>query len=376
MSIILHITSFFQFTKIPIPPLLAPLVWFATGILVAHSWFTAAGIFFPLFCLALPIFCATSRNTRKKTVFYTVFLGSSFFLAGFCCANFQKNYHSEKIKKIFEGNFLAKGVICEIRQKPQKTSQYEYLVNSQLGYVIVTCCVLHGEQNLKVGDQVTIPRSKYSATKNPSKILAYMRDGIIATTHIGAKKIMLRNRPKWSFLRKISEARATMRNKLCATCKPPINALLISLFLGDRSLLILEAEHLYARYAQWGISHHLARSGLHLVMIIFIWQLLISILPLSIRARQITIAFFCILYSALSFTSVSFNRALIMALCATFCALSKRQTTSLALTTTAAWIILATNPVQLLFLDFQLSFLLTFTLGWMNELSMQRRQKY
>src|SRR3990167_3930800 len=129
-------------------------------------------------------------------------------------------------------------------------------------------------------------------------------------------------------------------------------------------------------FQQWGLSHVLARSGLHLVIFVFIWRWLLNFLPLSFYRKNLLLLFISLVYALCSWPSVSFIRAWYALIFYFFCALFlRRPSHTLHIISLVYCIILFLNPLQLFFLDFQLSFLLTYALTWMGELSLLAKRK-
>jgi competence protein ComEC len=140
------------------------------------------------------------------------------------------------------------------------------------------------------------------------------------------------------------------------------------IFLGNKTVEKKELQNYKEQFNLWGISHHLARSGLHLLLLIILFQAILSALTTSFLVQQIILFCVVILYTALSWISISYTRALITFVFYTCCNLLKLPIKLLPIIALVAIIALVLNPAQLFFLDFQLSFGLTFALGWLNHI--------
>ncbi len=148
--------------------------------------------------------------------------------------------------------------------------------------------------------------------------------------------------------------------------QPRTKALLDSLFFGKKPInkrLFSATRRLFAR---WGLSHYLARSGLHLVVFVAIWSVLLRIVPLHFAIKELLVAVLVIGYALLSYSSISFLRALWMFIVYKSCNLTRLRINILNVVILVAYATLIFNPLQLFFLDFQLSFLLTYALGWIS----------
>ncbi len=140
------------------------------------------------------------------------------------------------------------------------------------------------------------------------------------------------------------------------------------IFLGIKS----ENEHIdkiKQNMTYWGINHYLARSGLHLVLIIFTWRFFLKTIPFGYFAKQVILAFLSIVYSLLTIPSISFERALLSFIIYNICTIKKIPVNNMHIISMVCFITLFFNPYKLFLLDFQLSFCLTFALIVLREIS-------
>jgi hypothetical protein len=141
-----------------------------------------------------------------------------------------------------------------------------------------------------------------------------------------------------------------------------------SLFLGFRSSCD-EYKSIKHNFQQWGIAHYLARSGLHLVAITFLLNLLLCFLPLGLTFKNLLLFFIIVFYALSSQLSISFVRALLIFCLYLVCSFLMIIPHRLHLIQLTGFIILLINPCELFFLDFQLSFALTFFIALFASLS-------
>ncbi|MGB8366809.1 MAG: ComEC/Rec2 family competence protein, partial [Candidatus Babeliales bacterium] len=141
-----------------------------------------------------------------------------------------------------------------------------------------------------------------------------------------------------------------------------------SLFLGNRTIQKEKIQSMSEQFKKWGISHLLARSGIHLTIFIFTWQAIFSLIPLSFALKQYILILISIVYFIFSWPSISFIRAFSIFMLYQLCTIINRPTHFLHFCLLTCFLFLIFNPMQLFFLDFQLSFSLTFVLGWFNQL--------
>lgn len=131
------------------------------------------------------------------------------------------------------------------------------------------------------------------------------------------------------------------------------------LFFGMKNTHESDDFEIRTQFQSWGLSHYLARSGLHLIIFIIILELMGSLFPLSLLFKHMFVACCIAVYAAFSFSSISFTRALCMVALYSLCSLRTVQYHALYALTLIFCCILLHNPYQLFFLDFQLSFTLT-----------------
>jgi len=150
-------------------------------------------------------------------------------------------------------------------------------------------------------------------------------------------------------------------------------ALFAALFCGNKIIVKKELENYKTEFQIWGISHYLARSGLHMVIITMLLISLMSLIPVHINYKRSFIIMISLLYHLLSWPSISFLRALYTVILYYVCNILYVPIYALHLFCVVCLLILFFNPAQALFLDFQLSFGLTFALAWFNQITAQRR---
>jgi ComEC/Rec2-related protein len=138
------------------------------------------------------------------------------------------------------------------------------------------------------------------------------------------------------------------------------------IFLGYKQSEV--PVNLRAPFQTWGISHYLARSGLHLTIFSYFCLLIFMTLPLGLFWRYGIAIIVSLLYYFLTYSSVSFLRAELMFLMGVFSKIFLRRNQQLHFLILTCMLILLFNPYQLFGLDFQLSFALVFSLLLVSKL--------
>ncbi|HLB41025.1 MAG TPA: ComEC/Rec2 family competence protein, partial [Candidatus Babeliales bacterium] len=151
--------------------------------------------------------------------------------------------------------------------------------------------------------------------------------------------------------------------KLKSKLTPATFSLLSTVFLGYKlaSPPLLQ-QQLTQQFQRWGLAHFLARAGLHLILLAFLLQASLLLLLRSRAGQQCGFLVAVSIYALLSWDSLSFERAWLLVSLVAICQLGNWQYDRLHLLNLITSAILLWNPVQLFFLDFQLSFALTYAL--------------
>ena len=153
---------------------------------------------------------------------------------------------------------------------------------------------------------------------------------------------------------------------------PVTHALYLSIFCGKK-LKSHTTTQLKKLFAYWGISHHLARSGLHLIILISLLLFLFSCIPCSFLKKQWIIAGLLSFYYLITYPSVAFMRAFYIYLFYTLCKQLHIISNPIHILLITTLVILAINPHHLFFLDFQLSFSITLLILWFFQETQNRK---
>ncbi|MCX5922777.1 MAG: ComEC/Rec2 family competence protein [Candidatus Dependentiae bacterium] len=220
----------------------------------------------------------------------------------------------------------------------------------------------------KVQDTIELKNVTLKTTSNNAYNDYLIKENIAATLFLPTLDYTLINRPIYSPSRWLFYYRESLLKQCKAKLSWTTRALFSSIFLGNKFCGKKQMEKSKDSCKAWGISHYLARSGLHMVIFIIVWHILLSLLLIPLFYRNLFLIFLSMLYYVLSWSSISFFRALIGFILFKTCALLKVPSQVFHLLTIVTLIVLVYNPMQLFFLDFQLSFGLTFALAWFNRI--------
>jgi competence protein ComEC len=194
---------------------------------------------------------------------------------------------------------------------------------------------------------------------NPTFSKYLLKRGAISTIFLYYPNYRIIKKSKNSFSRWICNKRAEIFEKIKDKMPRKTFAYFSNIFLGTKQKPIKKARH-YFQY--WGISHHLARSGLHIALFILTWGFILSLAPIPFLIKHLLLILLCTLYALLSWTSISFIRAISIFFLYEAGKIFNKQTNIMYFLFLVALTVLVFNPIQLFFLDFQLSFGLTFAI--------------
>jgi len=213
--------------------------------------------------------------------------------------------------------------------------------------------------------------------KKPTSSFGYylIKEGIIGTAFVPHIKLTYHKTPTITWNAWLHATRAAIFTRIQQALSPEHFALYSTLFLGNKSYDKAETDPIHTHFRTWGISHIFARSGIHIAIIINLLLYALTFLPVPYTFKISFAACICTIYACCSWSTISFARALCMFLLASYCIVLRRQVSGLyLLALTTLWVLLW-HPLNLFFLDFQLSFALTGALIWVSGQCNRTRQK-
>ncbi len=152
-------------------------------------------------------------------------------------------------------------------------------------------------------------------------------------------------------------------NKLSSNLSEKAYSLYLSIFCGKK-IKSPESFQLKSLFQYWGLSHYLARSGLHLVLLLWMLWYLFSYIACRAMIKEVIMSTIIFIYYLTTFPSVAFLRSLCMYFAYVACKLLAIPINALHILSLITLTILLNNPYYIFFLDFQLSFSITFLILW------------
>lgn len=218
-------------------------------------------------------------------------------------------------------------------------------------------------KNIQIDNKLKIKDLFFKSLNNYFYMNYLIKENIAASLFESKLSSEFISRKAFSFSRWLHKVKNYIFIEIKSKTKPESFALFSSIFLGNTKNCDQKAMNEYRDLFQlWGLSHYLARAGLHMLIIIFLWSTLTSILRINFHLQQSILLTLIIIYYFLSWASIPFLRSLSMFILYKVCVLLNLQINSLHLLNIACFLMLALSPFQLFSLDFQLSFGLTYAL--------------
>jgi predicted membrane metal-binding protein len=367
-----------NFHLINIPPLFAITLFFIIGII----WHAAFTLFVLIFLLLL---CCTLFAHLKQLPLPKKLLLFSFFA---CAGSWlhHKELSDYDAFYTFAGNkkITITGTMID---KSETTNNYKKItvITLAIDTIATEHCtqksnkmvLFYTESNNSavVGDIVTFFNICCKKPSSESFQRYQIKEQIIATIFDNTPQYTVTHHPTWSLRYWIWNQKKRLLDGLAGKLSPDCFRFFASLFLGNRACIKTELEKTNDQFKTWGISHFLARSGLHLALFIFIWQAIFCVIPLPLIVKQIIISLLSCIYFILTWTSAPFTRSFALFILNKVCLFTKTPFHLLHYLTLVCFGFLLYCPLYLFFLDFQLSFALTFALAWFNQLSTEHGHK-
>lgn len=301
------------------------------------------------------------------------------FLGGAQRHNYQKQqflYNNHQIlNKYISGKALIKD-LKTINKKKWNTLLTIYLERPNLIIKIYTT----SHENLKSGDRIFIKNLLLEKSYNNSQLQSYLQKENLTTIAFSKKLDYTIIKKTDDIYTRVKSFLKTAKENLIERVKKKLSpitfSLFSSIFLGIQNSSEDCFKSLRSFFEQWGIVHYLARSGFHIIIILTALYFIMQFIPINYFLKQIFITFIILLYTAFTYSSISYMRALLIYLLYFASILKQRPIYPLHSLSVVALISLLYNPIYLFFLDFQLSFGLSFALLWLNEIELYKKCKF
>lgn len=356
-------TFFDFFFAIPFPHIVATItVATAASIIAILSgyWMTIPALYAAL------LFYTLIKN--KPHLSFILILCMLFSTGAFLqIKQMRQRYNSHQ--ELLSGPLLLQGVINQINNSSLAKDQTTILIHttkvssSRANPIFISENILISAPTkrtcaLKEGQTIEVSNIKLTKPENGCEYESYLiKENIWATSFIASNKINILNETGLPIHKRYF-------NLFTSHLSKNTNSLFSPLFLGKREknldTIAMQHNSMYL-----GIAHHMARSGIHLVTIFGLLMTCLHYLRIRHSYRYFLGTILSIGYFEITYPSISFVRALFMILFQMFSKMNKFTYSSIHALTMTTLIILMYNPLQVLFLDFQLSFGVTYIIIWL-----------
>ncbi|MCX5923354.1 MAG: ComEC/Rec2 family competence protein [Candidatus Dependentiae bacterium] len=356
-------TSFDFFYAVPFPHVIATItVATALSILAILSGYWMA---IPIAYAALFFYTAFEQKQHQSFVLILCMLFSTgAFLQ---IKQMRNNYNSQS--ELLHKSLTLQGVICQINNSSLAKEQTTILLHatsatnhelkeSKISKNILIYAPTKRTFRLQEGQTIEISQIKLTKPEVGCEYESYLiKENIWASAFIASNKIIIKNDAGLPIHKRYFNLFTSQLSKRATSLFSP-------LFLGrrEKNLDTVAMQH---NSIYLGIAHHMARSGIHLVTIFGLLMTCLHYLRIRHSYRYFLGTLLSIGYFEITYPSISFVRALFMILFQMFSKMNKFTYSSIHALTTTTLIILMHNPLQILFLDFQLSFGVTYIIIWL-----------
>ncbi len=358
---------------IPLPPLCWCAMLMLIGIGISSLDPTSRIQWYYFVVLALSCLIIVAFLYKKLTY---IFLIASFFFGGFYrYASYLRHYQKSQAflcNKSLTG--FARVEQCTTSAKQFKTCltiTITELQDRDLPAPAIVRLYLKEKCTLQPDDIISFTNLMFKKQKNKNSNWHLCKENVIGCSYKKKVSFRLLYRPLVSIKRYCETKKRVIAATIASSLSQRAHTLFLALFLGKK-----EASYSYVsirRYCTyWGIVHYLARSGIHVVVLVGLWISLLTAFSLSSLCRQAILALGMCFYYLLSWTSISFMRAIILFYMYQGYFIIGRSPNMLHMIAMTTIILLIGNPTSLFFIDFQLSFGITFLLALLREINHQR----
>lgn len=248
---------------------------------------------------------------------------------------------------------------CTIYTTKIKHKNKTFYLNKKIHLFLSARTRIKKQQNIRLKDIVvkTPPQGSYREF--------CIRESIWGTVYATKKDYKLQHTLK--------SRKPSVFDKISRSLSLKTKILFELIFLGkkDKGYISQNIQH---QSLYWGISHIMARSGLHLSIIFLLIFCILTALPIPYQLKLVTTLIFIVLFFISTPYSTSFNRAFLMIITYLLSQIHKVLPNGTHLLSILTLFILLYNPLTCLSLGFQLSFGITYII--IKALSSNTNRKY
>ncbi|QEK12379.1 DNA internalization-related competence protein ComEC/Rec2 [Crassaminicella thermophila] len=344
--------------KIVRRPICGISIFYALGIFLQYKLSISYKVIMYVFCIIVMIgffIC------RRKWIVVILFV----FILLFGALNFKLNSEYEgQLKQFFNNNVYVVGDVINVsnKDKPQLTLKVVNVIVNSKSYrisdkIIIKFRQKHNKLGMVMGKRVGI----YGILLEPQKrrnpkmfdYQMYLKNKRIYGILYAADKLDIIGKGNISFVLRIANIIKNKISNVIYNIMPNKEGnILLGIIFGDKDRLDVKT---YKVFRKAGIAHILAVSGLHIGIVYMFLNRLLKGFLISIKTF-IILVIFCF-YVIITGYAPSVLRATLMVTVFIFAPLVNRRYDSISAIFTIGFIILVINPIYLMNIGFQLSFI-------------------
>ena len=332
--------------------LLGSFAFFTFGSTLVKGTVIVAGVLTLLFALFL------AKEKRKKVI--VILCSIAIFLSSFLSFLYFDLYF--KAHKRFEGEVTVNGVITEYESGAngiEFTVKTDNINDKPFSKYKLKVYLSYGkETNLSVGNKITLSGiiEEFNTGDAVDDFNYNYATGISGKID-DVKSIEVIGSGRPGLLYYLRSYRDTLSRRIIASSDAASGGLMAAFLLGDRGYLSTGIETSFTRL---GITHILALSGMHLVLLIGGFEKILAILGVNKKLRKILGILLCAFYVALTGFPASVLRAGIMLILASTLFLISERSDSITSLFISAFVIIVATPYAVYDVSLCLSVLATF----------------
>ena len=357
---------------------LLPLACLIAGIVIQQMFVIPVVVLSGLLAatsLVLVIVWRQPRNTLKL-----LFLSITLFVSGAALTSLQTTQHA-LVSQLWNKRITTlEGIAAEVMPVNQDRRCSWSMTRIRLNVTKATVegeslsppstvlCYLSTKKKIHEGDALRLSNVRLTSEAQPRgtdglpTFTDYLvRHGVLCSVFASNKQLTVLRHATLTISNTLSRFRERLFDSLKKKLSNQTFSYFAPLFLGNKTEELTRADQPYFNF--WGVTHFLARSGLHVALFVLLWTMLTRLLPVPLLARNLILLSLFVLYYALSWSSASFIRAASIFTLSRVAAIAGLFSTFVHTLVLVCIVLLMFNPINLLFLDFQLTFGLTMALG-------------
>jgi hypothetical protein len=311
-------------------------------------------------------FIKKNKDKIKKTILFYLLLLTIEYSFWKKCENLILN-NLKTINQIFNKKKLYGFIINKTKINEKKYNYTIFLndkyLNSAFTIKIISYKQIPLGKNICIMNVFWLSKNLFTSEKKFIESLQVTKSipiGISNSIYINKNRIFLLIENFFSIIEKLKD---NINEKIKKNFSEKYEAIYNCIFMGKTDST---NEYYSSDFRNWGISHYLARSGLHTNIIV---NLIVMFSLLIFDSSIISFIFSSILlffFTLISFSSIPFYRSIITFYIFVFCKILKINTSLLKIFSCCTILFIFYNPFYIFELGFQLSFFTTGILASIN----------